>query len=40
MRNFLLGVLITAFIVIGITYFMADAKDQKTEMQSSGLIFL
>lgn len=38
MRNFLLGVLITAFVVIGIAYFIADAKDRKTELQSSGLI--
>ncbi|GAA0730627.1 DUF4230 domain-containing protein [Aquimarina litoralis] len=38
MRNFLLGACIAAFIALGISYFIIQAKTQKTEIQSSDLI--
>ncbi|GAA3519988.1 DUF4230 domain-containing protein [Aquimarina addita] len=38
MRNFLFGVLISAFVVICIAYFITNAKDREAQMQSSGLI--
>ncbi|WP_438710184.1 DUF4230 domain-containing protein [Aquimarina muelleri] len=38
MRNFLLGVLITAFLAFGIKYFIDRSNTRKTEVASSGLI--
>ncbi|MDH7447780.1 DUF4230 domain-containing protein [Aquimarina sp. 2201CG14-23] len=38
MRNFLLGALLAAFIVLGINYFINQFQTQKTEIQSSDLI--
>lgn len=38
MRNFLLGVFITAFLAFGIKYFIDQFNTRKTEVASSGLI--